>query len=184
MKIYVIRHGLTPLNKKRILNAQIDESLAPEGIKQAQDSISLVPKSVKYIYSSSLKRAKQTAQIINSNLNLPLSEHDELREIHMGSYAGKSWSDPDLGPELKKKHRSIQFDYTKLGGESSEDFKKRVISFLKMINRKHKDGEVLIVTHGGILRLIHLLEHDKELLDEIENASIHTVDLGKILRDT
>ncbi|MBI2593891.1 histidine phosphatase family protein [Candidatus Daviesbacteria bacterium] len=184
MKIYVIRHGLTPLNKKRILNAQIDESLAPEGIKQAQDSISLVPKSVKYIYSSSLKRAKQTAQIINSNLNLPLSEHDELREIHMGSYTGKSWSDPDLGPELKKKHRSIQFDYTKLGGESSEDFKKRVISFLKMINRKHKDGEVLIVTHGGILRLIHLLEHDKELLDEIENASIHTVDLGKILRDT
>lgn len=183
MKVYVIRHGLTPLNKKRILNAQIDESLAPEGIKQAQDSIPLVPKSVKYIYSSSLKRAKQTAEIINSKLNLPLSAADELREIHMGSYAGRSWSDPDLGPELKKKHRSIQFDYTKQGGESAEDFKKRVTSFLRKVNSKHKDGEVLIVTHGGILRLVHLLEHNKELLDEIENASIHIVDLRKILKD-
>lgn len=181
MKVYIIRHGLTPLNKKRILNAQIDESLAPEGIEQAKVSASLVPKTVKYIYSSSLKRAKQTAQIINSKLSLPISAHDQLREIHMGSYAGMSWDDPGLGPKLKKKHRSIQFDYTKQGGESAEDFKDRVISFLKTINSKHKDGEVLIVTHGGILRLVHLLEHKKELLDEIENASIHTADLKKIL---
>lgn len=183
MKFFVIRHGLTPLNKKRILNAQIDEPLAPEGIEQAKASISLVPKTVKYIYSSSLLRAKQTAQIINSKLNLPLSATNALREIHMGLYAGRSWGDPDLGPELKKKHRTIQFDYRAHGGESAQDFKKRVISFLKIINSKHKDGEVLIVTHGGILRLLHLLEHNKELLEEIENASIHTADLKKILKD-
>ncbi|HLC88394.1 MAG TPA: histidine phosphatase family protein [Patescibacteria group bacterium] len=183
MKIYVIRHGLTPLNKKRILNAQLDEFLTPEGIKQAQASIAIIPKSVKHIYTSSLIRTKQTAKIINEKLNLPISEHDELREIHMGSLAGMSWDDFGPGEELKIKHRSIKFDYRNRGGESSSEFKKRVTSFLKQIAGKHKDGEALIVTHGGIVRLLYLLEHSKELTGEIANASIHTVDLSKVLRN-
>lgn len=181
MKVYVIRHGRTPLNKKRILNAQLDEFLAPEGIEQAKKAAQLIPSSVKHIYTSSLTRTKQTAKIINEKLNLPISEHDELQEIHMGSLAGMSWEDLELGHELMNKHRSIQFDYHDKGGESAEDFKKRVTSFLKQINGKHKDGEALIVTHGGIIRLLHLLEYKNELLDEIENASIHSVDLDKIL---
>lgn len=181
MKVYVIRHGLTPLNKKRILNAQLDESLAPEGVKQAEAAAKLMPDSVKHIYTSSLTRTRQTADILNSKLNLPLSAYDELREIHMGSLAGLSWDDLESGQEMKKKHRSIKFNYQKYGGESAQDFKERVLSFLNQIHSKHQDGEALIVTHGGVLRLLHLLEHNKELLDEIENASIHTVDLNKIL---
>lgn len=102
----------------------------------------------------------------------------------MGSLAGKSWDNVESGLELKKKHWAVQFDYRKQGGESAADFKKRIVSFLKSIEGKYKDGEVLIVTHGGIIRLLHLLEHGKELLDEIENASIHTIDLGKILKDS
>ena len=182
MKIYVIRHGLTLLNKKRILNAQIDEPLAPEGIEQAKASIPLIPESVKYLYASSLLRTRKTAEIINSKLNHPISSHDELREIHMGTLAGKSWDTIESGQKLKKKHRSIQFDYSKYGGESAQDFKKRVVGFLKKIKNNHKDYEALIVTHGGIIRLLHLLEHDKGLLDEIENASVHIFDLKKILR--
>lgn len=182
MKVYVLRHGLTPLNKKRLLNAQIDEPLAPEGTSQAKAAIALIPKTVKYIYTSSLLRTKQTADIINSIFNLPIFSHDELKEIHMGSLAGKSWDDFELGEELKQKHRSIQFNYHKQGGESAANFKKRIINFLQKINDKHKNNEVLIVTHGGIIRLLHLLEHNKELLDEIGNTSLHTFNLDKILK--
>lgn len=182
MKIYVIRHGLTELNKKKKVNGQIDEPLAPEGIEQVKAAISLIPESIMYIYSSPLLRAKQTAEIINSKLNRPISLEAELTEIHMGSLAGKAWTDMEAGLELKKKHRAIEFDYRPQGGESAKEVKKRIIAFLKKINGKHNDHEALIVTHGGIIRLLHLLEHGNQLLDEIEHISLHTFDLDKILK--
>lgn len=181
MKIYVIRHGLTELNKKKIVNGQIDEPLAPEGIEQAKTAIALLPKSIKHIYTSPLKRAHHTAQIINIKLACPISIQAELTEIHMGSLAGKSWADMELGQELKKKHRAIEFDYRLQGGESAKEVKKRIIAFLKKINGRHKNHEVLIVTHGGIIRLLHLLEHGNQILDDIANISLHTFDLDKII---
>ena len=181
MKIFAIRHGQTKLNKQKRVNGQIDEPLISEGIKQAKQAVSLIPDSTKYIYSSPLKRTVQTAQILNAKLNLPLIFDEGIAEIHMGSLAGKSWEEMEQGENFKKKHRSIQFDYRKHGGESAEEVKKRVIKFLKEIYGKHKDHKALIVTHGGIIRVLHFLETGEELLDDIENTSIRTVDLSKIL---
>lgn len=182
MKIYVIRHGLTELNKKKLVNGQIDESLSPEGVEQAKIATNVIPASIQYIYASPLKRAKQTAKIINSKLNRPIFLQAELTEIHMGSLAGKAWKDMEAGLKLKQKHRAIEFDYRPQGGESAKEVKKRVFEFLKKINNKHNDHEALIVTHGGIIRLLHLLEHGKQLLDEIEHISLYTFDLNKILK--
>lgn len=182
MKIYVIRHGLTELNKKKVVNGQIDEPLAPEGIEQAKAAVTLIPKSIKQIYTSPLQRAHQTAQIINSKLTNPISVQAELAEIHMGSLAGKAWGDMESGLELKKKHRAIEFDYRPQGGESAAEVKKRIISFLKKINNQHNDYEALIVTHGGIIRVFHLLEHGTHLLDEIDHIAPHIFDLDKILK--
>lgn len=183
MKIYVIRHGLTGLNKKKLVNGQIDEPLAPEGIEQAKTALTLIPKSITHIYTSPLLRAKQTAEIINSKVKKLVSVQQELTEIHMGSLAGKSWEEMEGGLELKKKHRAIEFDYRPQGGESAKEVKKRIITFLKKINGKHNDHETLIVTHGGIIRLLHLLEHNQPLVDEIEHISFKTFDLKKILRN-
>lgn len=181
MKIYVIRHGKTELNKKRVVNGQIDEPLSPEGIEHTKSVIQQIPPSVKHIYTSSMLRTRQTAEIINSRLQCLISSHNELREIHMGALAGKSWKDMESGLKLKKKHRTIKFNYRPHGGESAEDVKKRISAFLKKINNKHNDYEALIVTHGGIIRLLHLLELKKPLTDDIENLSLVTFDLNKIL---
>lgn len=182
MKLYVIRHGLTELNKKRVLNGQIDEPLSPEGFEQARIAVTFIPEEVKYIYTSSMLRTRQTAEVINEKLKLPLSAQDELREIHMGSIAGHAWDTLESGQELKSKHRSVQFDYRSLGGESADEVKARLIAFLMEINEKHQDGEVLLVTHGGIIRILHLLERDKPLLDDMENAVLQTFDLDKLLK--
>ncbi len=182
MKIYVIRHGITELNKKKLVNSQTDEPLVPEGIEQTKAAITLIPKSVTHLYTSSLLRARQTTAIFNSKLGCPFSSHDELREINLGSLAGKSWDEMESGLELKKKHRALQFDYHPQGGESAEAVKKRVIAFLKKINGQHGDYEVLIITHGGIIRLLHLLEYGQQLLNEIKHLSPLTFDLDRILR--
>lgn len=182
MKVYVIRHGLTELNKKKKVNGEIDEPLASEGIEQAKTATSLLPKTIKHIYSSPMLRAKQTARILNSELNLPIFEHQNLTEIKMGFLAGKAWTELKEGLELKKKHRSVQFDYRSYGGESASEVKRRVLEFLKEINGKYKDHEALIVAHGGIIRVLHFLETGEELLNDIGHISPHIFDLRKILK--
>lgn len=177
MKIYVLRHGLTELNKQKKVNGQIDEPLAPEGIEQAKTAISLIPKSIKHIYTSPLIRAVQTAEIINSKLSLPISRIDGLAEIHMGTLAGYSWEEMEDGLELKKKHRTVRFDYQPYGGESVKKVKERVIEFLRKLKQKHKDNEILIVTHGGIIRLLYLLEKNKVVDETEKHVSILTFDL-------
>lgn len=181
MKIYVTRHGLTELNKQKKVNGEVDELLAPEGIEQAKAAISLMPASIKHIYTSPMQRALQTAEILSSNLKCSVTAVDELTEIRMGLLAGKAWTEMENGLKLKKKHRSIQFDYRPHGGESAQEVKKRVIAFLKKIQGKHQNHEVLIVTHGGIIRTLHLLQHNEVIADDIKHISLHTFDLNKIL---
>lgn len=183
MKVYIIRHGLTELNKQKKVNGQIDEPLSPEGIEQAKAGISLLPKTIKYIYTSPFLRARQTAEIINSKLKRPIFVEQGVTEIHMGSLAGNSWEEMESGLKLKKKHRSAQFNYHPFGGESAAEVKKRVISFLRKINNKHSDYEILIVTHGGIFRLMYLLENKEQLTDEVvAQVSPKIFDLDKILK--
>ena len=60
MKIFVVRHGATELNKKGLVNGWIDEPLCAEGVQQAQALRNELPDGIKAIYSSTLLRAKQT----------------------------------------------------------------------------------------------------------------------------
>lgn len=182
MKIYCLRHGLTELNKKKKVNGEIDEPLAPEGIEQAKAIEADIPKSVTHIYSSPLLRAQQTAEIISSALNLPIAVTNELTEIRMGVLAGKSWEEMENGLELKKKHRTVTFDYRPYGGESLADVKTRILTFFKEINKKYSDHEVLLITHGGMIRLINLLEQGESVYETEKHVSLLTFDLDKILK--
>ena len=175
MKIFVIRHGQTELNKKGIINGHIDDTLASEGIEQAKNASQFLPKSIKHIYSSSLGRAKQTAQILNETLNVPLTFRDELKEVNFGILNGTPFLD-----EYKKRHKMLDYDW-RPSGENLEDFKTRVLGLLKKIKEENKSEEVLIVGHGGIIRLLHFLEFD-EYLNEIANTSLHSFDLDEILK--
>lgn len=69
----------------------------------------------------------------------------------------------------------MDYDFTPFGGESSEIVKDRVKKFISEIKKNHKESdEVLIVSHGGILRVFHKLYGDKEVIyKHFENVSIH-----------
>lgn len=184
MIIYLIRHGLTPLNIAKKVNGEIDEPLAPEGLDQAKAIISEIPKSIKHIYSSPLQRAQQTAQIIGSALDLPITIAKELTEVRMGSLAGKSWDEMEGGSKLKARHRSVQFDYHPFGGESVKDVKKRILIFFRQINGEYADYEALLITHGGVIRLIQLLEQGESAHETEKHVSLLIFDLDKILNNS
>ncbi len=175
MKIYVVRHGQTELNAKGLITGGLEDKLTPKGEEQARAAVAELPHTIKRIYSSSLNRARQTANIINEALQLPISYHDELQEVNFGDLNGTPYLE-----EYKEKHRSMEYDWRQYGGESMKDVKDRILSILKKIKAENGDGEALIVAHGGTIRMLHFLETG-QVLGEVENASLSSFDLDTII---
>lgn len=159
MKIYIVRHGLVPSNQQKVINGQSrDEVLVPEGIEDIKQALQNIPSTVSRIYASNMLRTKQTADILNETLQLPITYHPELREVHFGDLNGKSWKDHEVtyGPELQESYINQTYDFNPYNGESVIDVENRVMSILNEIKSNHApDEEVLIVAHGGIVRLLH-----------------------------
>ena len=174
MKIYAIRHGQTKLNVQGIINGGLDDELTDEGVKQAEAAAHLLPRSIKHMYVSSLGRAKQTAAILNAERALPISYSDDLREVDFGELNGT----PFL-KEQQEKHVNFTYDW-RPSGENFDDVKTRIIRALKQIKMNSNDSEALIVAHGGTIRTLYYLENGKTM-GEIENASIFSFDVDKIL---
>ena len=172
MKLYFVRHGQTESNKKGTVTGQIDSPLSTEGIEQVKKTILEMSDDYSEIYSSDLIRCKQTAEILNQKLNLPIQYDIRLRERHFGSLAGKKFKDMDTTGEIREKDKNQQYDYRPYGGESVEDVRKRLFDFINELSKKKPKGKVLVVTHGGIIRLLHNLMN-AEVYGFIENSSVH-----------
>lgn len=146
MKVYMIRHGESETNEKGLWTGWLDVSLTERGKAQARQVgklLSEIP--FDKIYASDLSRARVTAE-----LALPGREYEtlaELREIHLGSLAGKSLK----AVEGKEKERLQRVGYRCFGGESQEDFCRRVQGFLKRLEGE-KAENVAVFSHAGVLR--------------------------------
>lgn len=174
MKIYAIRHGQTKLNVQHLINGNIDDELTPQGIEQANAAAKLLPKTIKHLYVSSLGRARQTAAILNADLELPTTYSDDLKEVNFGDLNGRPFLE-----EYQARHTALDYDW-RPSGENFDDVKTRMLRILKEIKENNGDGEALIVGHGGTIRTLHYLEYG-EPLGQIENASLFSFDLDKIL---
>lgn len=142
---YMIRHGQTEANLAQLWAGSLDSPLTVLGRQQAQaarktvESLSTKPT---VIYHSNLSRARDTAQIINENLALPMIEDPDLAEMHVGEWEGtphpigECHNDPWLDPP---------------GGETVQEFLARV----KRAKNKAltQEGHLpLIVCHGWVFR--------------------------------
>lgn len=177
MKIFVIRHGETDLNKAKILQGQTEEAdLNAEGIAQAKASIEFVANDISVIFSSPLRRAKQTAEIIAQNINKKIIIRDELKEKHYGSLSGKTRDEGIRITGHSTMDLNLTLDLTEYGGESVQDVKIRIKRFFEDLKRDYVQEVPLIVTHLGIIRVIHQMLRGHELA-EVANASIHEFEI-------
>ncbi|WOK92204.1 phosphoglycerate mutase-like protein 4 [Canna indica] len=159
-EIIVIRHGETTWNASRIIQGHLDSELNETGRQQATAVASHLSKEQKVvaIYSSDLKRAAETANIIASTCNLPEVILDPaLRERHLGDLQGLTLRDAaKLKPAAYKIFVSSKSDgEIPGGGESLNQLKERSVSCLERIAKKHKGERVIVVTHGGLLRELY-----------------------------
>ena len=176
MKLICVRHGQTDYNKKKIPQGQeIDAPLNSDGIKQVEIVLKFIPNDIDVILASPLKRAAQTAEILNRELSKEIIYSQNLREISYGSLAGRSWQEIDQVTQyrdVKAKDDNILFDYTEFGGESAEQFKERIRVFIEDTKERFSGKTILVATHGGVIDALHVLFPQKEKA-ETNNATIH-----------
>jgi len=158
MIIYLIRHGETDWNKIRLLQGTTDIPLNQNGIEVAKltaEGLKEVPFDL--IFTSPLKRAKQTAEIIRGERKIPLIEDVRLKEISFGPYEGlccskENYSIPD--PEFMKFFVDPGNYIPPKGGESIQQLCKRTTEFLMdVVNHPdYQDKTILISGHGAVVK--------------------------------
>src|SRR5665647_97279 len=91
MKIYIVRHGETDSNKARKAQGQrINEFLNSEGVRQTEELTSNIDKDFDVIFTSPLKRAAQTAEILAKEIKAPVIVREEIIERDYGNLSGKT----------------------------------------------------------------------------------------------
>ncbi len=178
----LVRHGQSTWNSKHRIQGQLDPPLSAEGRRQADLlGARLAGRAFDGFYASDLKRAFDTAEAIGRHIGARPEPVASLREIFLGEWEGlrteeiaqrfpEAWAawveepDWDIVP----------------GGERAEAFEGRVAAALDEIFRRHDRGDVLVVTHGGVIQVaLHRIvgRPSRGLFPfKIQNASISLVE--------
>ncbi|XP_077249449.1 metal-independent phosphoserine phosphatase-like [Tasmannia lanceolata] len=179
-EIVLVRHGETTWNASGRIQGQLESELNEVGWKQAAAIAERLGKERKptAVYSSDLKRAKDTAEMIAKESHY----HDQvivvpgLKERNVGSLQGYYWSDiQEKEPEAYLAFFSPQYDLEIQGG--GESFNSATVA-LQVIASKHKGERVIIVTHGGVLRAIYMAMTQEPSAGKVLNASINVLHLS------
>lgn len=152
MNLYVVRHGETIWNVEHKVQGITDIPLTEKGMKEAEELQELISTlNIDVVISSPLIRARETAKIL-VDFKLPINTDDRIKERDWGMNEGAlidsvdRWDCWDV--VLNTKVQNI---------ECVQDFMYRVSDFIEEIKIKHKDKNVLIVTHSAVSRVIHYL---------------------------
>jgi len=165
--IYLVRHGQTDWNVEKRLMGLTDIPLNEFGITQAK-SLGKEASQLKidHIFSSDLLRAKETAEIINKFIDVEISLDERLREFNYGVIEGRILK--EISSEC---WNQFHFHPEQLGAESFKSVYNRIKDFFGNLAKKNLSN-VLIVTHGGTLRIIQYYKGNRDNLnkeDYIEN---------------
>jgi 2,3-bisphosphoglycerate-dependent phosphoglycerate mutase len=155
MQLYFVRHGESEANVRRVIsNRDWIHPLTDTGRRQAQAlARRLLPVGAGKIYSSPIRRAVETADILAQNLQLPVEIVDALREYDCGLLEGKSDDESwRLHAELKRRWLvDLDLDCRITGGESYIDIQKRFKPFIRELvdDESRRNESVILVGHGG-----------------------------------
>ena len=154
-RLILIRHGESTWNRERRIQGQLDPPLSDLGRAQAQRVAGrLAGRRIEALYTSDLLRASQTAEPIAAAVRLESTPAPELREIFLGEWEGLHTDDiaarfPAAWDEWT---REPSWDLVP-GGEGAAAFEKRVESALLRLLERHPSGDVIAVTHGGVIQI-------------------------------
>jgi broad specificity phosphatase PhoE len=155
--LLLVRHGETDWNRDGRWQGHSDTQLNDAGREQAR-LVAAEIGAVDVIYASDLARARETAEIIAAELGgLEVRLDERLRERSFGAWEGKT------APEIEAGFGEQHARWLAGEGAGADDaepfaaFGDRVRRFLEDLLARHPDETVLVVAHGGSIRVIHAL---------------------------
>lgn len=185
MKVFFIRHGK---DDDKYRGGWSKSDLMPEGKQQAKllaDYLKVNNREyrIRKIISSDLPRAMSTARFISDELDLPVRQEIQLREMNNGDLAGM------LNEEALVRYPGLFFGSLKMdepypNGESPDDFFMRIKKWFDAFAAKYKntDENILVVTHGGVINIIYYLVKGMEWSNKSRtfkaaNCSMHILNM-------
>ena len=183
MRCYLVRHAQTTWNDENRIQGHADPPLSPLGCEQAERLASyFADRSIGALYTSGLARSLHTAQAIARKTKLTPRIEPALAEIHLGIWEGLTPEEVDT-----RFHGAYQqwhlapSQVTIPGAEPLEQFRIRVRTAVTQIWEAHRDGEMVIVSHGGVIAalLADCLGADYDHLLRklcLDNAGVSAID--------
>lgn len=179
MIFYLVRHGHSVSNERKYVTGTIFDKLSEAGISQVVELEKILRKaniSANHYYVSQWDRAKETANIINSNINW--IEDKRIGETNAGDVKEFVLED------FLKKYPNFYSDNSNHypNGESHIDLNKRVIEwFNEIINEVAENDKIMVVTHSGpiscILQYITSIGMNKFPFFLVDNASLTIIEI-------
>ena len=172
---FIIRHGETDWNKEQRWMGHEEIPLNETGRKQAKEAAGqLKGKNIDLIISSDLARCKETAEIIAEELKAELIFDTALRERHGGIAQGTTKDEriTKLGEHLVNALGT--YEGKPEGGESWQDLEKRVLESFNRHKSDHKHKNVIIVSHGGSIRMLKKNINNLSFEDAKQNVPKNT----------
>jgi alpha-ribazole phosphatase len=173
LHLSLVRHGQTEWNAQQRYQGHSDLPLNQAGLEQARQLAGrLQALQIDLVFSSDLRRALQTAEILIGSRQIEIRPDPRLREMNFGMLEGHTFEEArERWPETIARWLA-DYNQPPEGGERIVEFSQRVSRFYSEIRQSCDGKNVLIVAHGGPLR---------EIIQYVLGASsapAHWYDLG------
>lgn len=185
LRVYFVRHGETDWNAEGRIQGMTDVTLNEKGLAQSKLLAERLAEERDFIalYTSPLRRAFATGEIIADRLGLTPVTDGRLVERDMGIVEGLTGEEvqvkfPEIHLAWKQGSKRVPFP----GEEGREGFQQRLGGFLQHVRLSHTDHKVAVVTHGGamgmIMATVMSLDLERRFPFWFENASFSIVEFG------
>lgn len=155
---YLIRHGETDWNREQRFQGQTDIAMNANGRAQARANGDLLTRFVSdwsqwRFFASPLGRTRETMELLRTAIGLPPRDYStdrRLIELTFGDWEGHTLAELEHTiPDAVNERHNNKWDYRQPNGESYADGLARVAPFFAAL-----DQPAIIVTHGGIVRIV------------------------------
>ena len=187
LTVHLVRHGQSEYNARGRVQGHTNSPLTPQGIDQAKAvGETLEGRDISAIYTSDLLRAHQTAREIGQMLDIEPRPIEGLREVSLGEWEGKEIEEIRANdPHSLEMWYSAPMKACIPGAEPLDVFRDRVLSSFRQLVEAHPRGEIVVVSHGGVLSVIiaDVLQMSLNSLwrFRLDNASISMLLLGLLV---
>lgn len=178
--LLLMRHGETAWNRDKRIMGDLDIALSDHGRAQCSEAAALLAGfGIDRIVTSPLRRAAETAAIVASSLDVPVTGDPRLVEVRFGDWQGKTYEEVSTDPRYLA-FASDPVATATPGGETVATVQGRGLEALSAV----RGGEcVLFVTHGDIIRtlLCHFLATPLGQYRRIrtDNCGLSAIEVGR-----